>query len=332
MWPYTGRLLKPPLAAFLFLVLVAVGGHSLLSTGASAQGVLPGFLVLGDSIGFGRGATDTAAGGYAALTYGALRDSERYRATGLDFINLSVPGATSADLLEPGGQLDEGLQRIEDRAGSGGEVEIIAVDIGGNDLLNLAQQGSACLRDLLGQECIQALGEALGGLQRNLSEALSKLREAAPKAIMVALDLYNPYSGTANPVEPIATAAVQQFNGIIAAAAADPDLHVRTASVYQLFQGRGKQWVANDGIHPNDNGHKVIAEVVVATIDGRDAQIPEGLLAVPTDAPAEGSTVPLPGSGNDSGIAVWVLIAAVAASFVAGALVSGAYFVARGRV
>lgn len=322
-----GRLIKPPLAAFLSLALVALGGHFLLSVNASAQAAPPLFLVLGDSVGFGRGATDPETGGYAALAYESLRTSDRYGETGLDFMNLSVPGATSADLLEDDGQLEVALDEIGDRDGSDdGEVEIIALDIGGNDLLNLGSRDSPCVIDTAGEDCLEQLRGALRGLESNLTGILTELRAAAPEAIIVMVDLYNPYSGTESALELIANAAVQQFNGVIAVAAGEPSLDVRMAAVYQVFVGRGNQWIASDGIHPNDAGHAVIAEVAVAAIDGREPQIPEELLNVPTAAP--NGFAP---EGGDDGVAVWVLIAGVIASFAAGALVSGTYFVARGR-
>jgi hypothetical protein len=129
----------------------------------------------------------------------------------------------------------------------------------------------------------------------------------------------------------VADLAVQNLNGIIGANAATENLDVRMASIFQLFRGRGPQWIAADGIHPNENGHRVIGEVLLATIDNRAPIIPPELLEQ-TPAPAASPSDDLPdlSRGDDSGNdwVVWVL---VPVAFAAGTLLAGAYFWARGR-
>lgn len=308
-------------AAALCLAVALVGGRD---ASAAAAPPAPVYLALGDSIAFGVGASDPAQGGYVALVYAALRDSQRFRGMGLELVNLSVPGATSADLVAPGGQMEEALTEIERRAGG---VQVITIDIGGNDLLTLANRNSPCLSSTDTEECRRAVRRVLGDLQANLTQLLRSLRQAAPEAVIVVVDLYNPYSGTGDPREGIAELGVGQINGVIGAAADDAALNVRLASVFQLFTGRGPIWIAPDGIHPNDSGHAVIAEAVLAAIDGREPQIPEALLA---GAASPGVGAGAAGGGGD-GVPLVVLVVAVAASFAAGAAVSGAYFVSRGR-
>ncbi len=316
-----GARLLPPLAAFLFL------GQAIAFAPffpAQAQ-TSPAYVALGDSLAYGVGATDPAAQGYVPLTAAALRESDRYGDRGLDVVNLSAPGATSTDLVAAGGQLERALQVIGDRRGANGPgVAIISLDIGGNDLLALASRDSPCFSDAAGDACRQQLGQMLSNLQKDLSRTLRELRQAAPEAAVYVLDLYNPYSGTGDPREVIADIGVQQVNGVIAAAAADPQLNVRTARVYELFQGHGRQWIAADGIHPNDSGHAVIAEVLLAAIEGRPVAIPDQLLGPPAGEAQPSAD----GSGDDSTL---LLAIAVPLSFLAGALVTGAYFLARGR-
>ncbi len=321
-----GRSRVPLLAAFLSLgLLLAAGIVAQHHSGPAGAAQTPAYLALGDSIAYGVGASDPAQGGYVGLVYGRLRESDRYRESGLDLMNLSVPGAVSADLLLPGGQLEAALDEIEARDGG---VEIITIDIGGNDLLTLARRDSPCLSETDTEDCRREVRDVLGGLQANLAEVLAGLREAAPDAAIVVMDLYNPYSGTGDPRESIAELGVGQLNGVIGAAAADADLRVKLASVFQLFRGRGLAWIAPDGIHPNDNGHAVIAEVVLSTIEGRSPVIPDDLLGSPGVTVSPGAGSDGDGSGDDT---LMVLVIAVPASFAAGALVSGAYFAARGR-
>ena len=328
-----GSRLSPPAAAFLSLALVIALARP--APRAHAQEA-PAYLALGDSLAFGVGASNPSTAGYVALAYNALSGSERYSPTGLELLNLGVAGARSADLLTSGGQLDLALDEIrvreEDASPAANEVEIISVDVGGNDLLGLLAPGSLCLESASVEPCRAAFGEVLSGIDQNLTEIVARLREAAPRAIIVVVDLYNPYSGTGDLREPIAELAVGQVNGVIGAVTADPDLRITRASIFQLFSGRGPQWVAPDGIHPNDNGHKVIAESVVAAIDNREPAIPDELLSVSpgatTAAIDDGSETP---GGNGNEVSTVLLAVAVAVAFAAGAAVSGAYFVARGR-
>lgn len=322
----------PLLAAFLSLALLAPISQARQARAQEA----PVYLALGDSLAVGVGASNPSTLGYVARAYGSLRTSERYGQSGLDVINLSVAGATSDDLAAEGGQLDLAIDEIASRRDSGApgdEVEIISLDIGGNDLLSLVGPGSPCLESASVEPCRAAFGDVLSAIQNNLTDALARLREAAPEAIIVVVDLYNPYSGTGDLREAIAELGVGQANGVISAVTADPDLRVKTAAIAQLFSGRGGQWVAPDGIHPNDNGHAVIAEAVLAGIDSREAAIPDDLLSASPEAtaPAVDTSADEDTSTNGDGVAAGLFAGAIAVAFLAGIAVSGAYFVARGR-
>jgi lysophospholipase L1-like esterase len=326
-----GCRLLPPLAVFLSLVLWAANASP--RDLAHAQEA-PAYLALGDSLAYGVGASDPSTG-YVGLVHGALAGSERFGGAGLELLNLGVPGARSADLLVPGGQLESAVSQIESRQedSEDNDVDVITVDVGGNDLLALVAQDSPCLESASVEPCRAAFGEVLSGIDANLTEILTRLREAAPEAVIVVVDLYNPYSGTGDLREPIAEVGIGQANGVIGSVTAEPDLRITTASVFQLFGGRGNQWIAPDGIHPNDAGHRVIAEAVTAAIDGREPRIPDELLALSPGATAAAADPRLQTEtpGNGGGVSTVVLALAVAGAFVAGAAVSAGYFVARGR-
>jgi acyl-CoA thioesterase I len=323
-----GRRLLPLLAAFLFWGLFA----PLPSAIGTEQ--VPVYLALGDSLAFGVGASNPSTTGYVPRVYQSLSGSERYREGGLELINLSVPGAKSSDLLAADGQLERALniigERQQDASPAANEVEIISIDIGGNDLLALVAPGSPCLQSASVEPCRAAFGEVLSAIQTNLNETIRRLRLAAPEAIIVVVDLYNPFSGTGDLREPIADLGVGQANGVIGAVVANTELQAKAASVFQLFSGRGGQWIAPDGIHPNDNGHAVIAEAVIAAIAGREPVIPENLLSVSPGA----TSAPLrPDASNDgsNGVSLFAFVAGMAVAFAAGLIVCGAYFIARGR-
>jgi len=326
-----GHRLLPLLAAFLFWELFA---PPLPATSAEQA---PVYLALGDSLAFGVGASNPSSTGYVARVYQSLKGSERYREGGLELINLSVPGAKSSDLLTAGGQLETALglisERQQDASPAANEVEIITIDIGGNDLLALVAPGSPCLQSASVEPCRAAFGEVLSAIQTNLTETIRRLRLAAPEAIIVVVDLYNPFSGTGDLREPIAELGVGQANGVIGAVVANAELQARAASVFQLFSGRGGQWIAPDGIHPNDNGHAVIAEAVIAAIAGREPTIPENLLSMSpgaTSAALQPNTATGSNSGG-TGVSLLAFVAGMAVAFAAGLVVCGAYFIARGR-
>ncbi|MBI2913173.1 MAG: hypothetical protein HYY03_04570 [Chloroflexi bacterium] len=320
-----GKLLLPLLAAFLSLGVLLAGAQA-------AQAPL--YIALGDSLAFGVGASDPPSKGYVGLTFDALRKSDHYRQSGLELLNLSVPGATSSDLLVPGGQLESALKEIDlrqaDASSPGDGVAIISIDIGGNDLLALGASDSPCVTDPLGEPCRQRFVQMLDGLKTNLTEAVRRLREAAPNADIIIVGLYNPYSGTGGSLEVPAELAVQQVNGVLNAVAADPAMRAEMAPVFDFFAGRSRQWIAADGLHPNDRGHAVIAEALLAAIEGRPPEIAQDETSV---SPAASPVLQPAGesSSNSGPNLLLVLAIAVPAAFAGGAAVTGAYLLARGR-
>jgi len=329
------RRLLPLLAALLSLALLAPA--------PAAAKEAPAYIALGDSLAFGVGATDPAAGGYVTLTFDSLRSSERYRDRGLELLNLGVPGATSSDLLLPGGQLEHALNEIrerqEDTSSSDDNVEIITVDIGGNDVLALGTEDSPCIDDLLGQECQGRFQEMLGGLKVNLAKVLERLRDAAPKADLVVMDLYSPLSGRGGPEDLIADFAIGEINAVTEEVVSRPELEVSLASVYPLFLGRAAQLVAEDAVHPNDEGHALMAEVVLAAIEGRAPDLPDEMLTpvAGVDATSRGplgrgglEPIEAPGDNGDPGLAL-ILAIAIPASLLGVGAIAGAYLAARGR-
>jgi lysophospholipase L1-like esterase len=311
----------PPLAAFLFLA--AVG---LLPVPAHAQTPSsPLYVALGDSLAFGVGASSPQDDGYVALAADALRSSDHFGGTGLDVVNLSSPGARTADLLEPRGQVEAAIAEIEARAEDqvpGNDVRLISINAGANDLLALVDPGQPCVENAGSEACRDSLTGALIAVQQNLAEALRRLREAAPGADIYVMDLYNPYSGSGEEFEILASVGVQQLNGVIGVAAASEEFGATLVPVFELFQGRANQWIAQDGIHPNNDGYRVLAEALLAAIEQRPAVIPEDLRALPTEPPV---VTVVEGDGIEP-IVFWIALPVV---FLAGAALSSAYFLMR---
>jgi len=323
------RLFPPLLAAFLSLALLGPAG---------AREETPAYVALGDSLAFGVGASDPATTGYVALTFDSLRKSERYRERGLTLVNLGVPGATSADLLLADGQVEKAIAEIkkrqEDTTSADDNVEIISVDIGGNDLLGLITGGSPCLSDPAAAACQERFTQMFDTLSDNLKETVRRLRQVAPRADIVIVTLYSPLSGSGGPLELPAALAVQQVNGVMRQVAAIPELEAKLADVYDLFAPHSAQLVAADSLHPNDSGHAVIAEALLAAIEGREVVLPEGLDTGGSDpppaepAPVAAAASRSDGGGTDVGLLLAILLPAAAVGLMA---IGGAYVLGRGR-
>jgi lysophospholipase L1-like esterase len=309
---YMRARIVPPLAAFLLLAALVLGQRP-----AHAQESTL-YIALGDSLAFGVGAGSPEQQGYVALTTARLSESGA-----VQLRNLSVPGATSADLLQPNGQVDLAVDALEGQSGS----VIISVDVGANDLLALAANGSPCLDDPGGQPCQTALGDTLATLQSNLTQSLHRLRDASPGARIFVIDLYNPYSGIGGDRELIASVGVQQVNGVITASARDPSVDVTFVSIHDVFEGRAHQWIASDGIHPNNDGYRVMAEGLIAAIEGRPAVLPSDLAQPPSATTAPAQQV----KEDDGGVDTLIPAIGIPAAFVAGLVLSAAFFLVQGK-
>jgi lysophospholipase L1-like esterase len=123
----------------------------------------------------------------------AARHCGRGQALGcdLDLVNLAAPGATTSTLISQ--QLPETVRLLQERNGNStpvDDVELITIDIGGNDVFGPAL--SACA---LPQEpsCLAAIQAALTQVATNYQTILSALRAAAgPDTTIAVMAYYNP--------------------------------------------------------------------------------------------------------------------------------------------
>jgi lysophospholipase L1-like esterase len=200
-------------------------------------------------------------------------------ALGWELLNLGVPGDDSAELIYPGGPLDQGIEQIERRRDdgvAGNEIGVITLEIGGNDLLDiyfdLVIPGDCpSLEESLQRPvCVNALQSALDDYRVNLGEALGKLQDATPGTPIFLMTLYNPFSGDTGPVDEIGALALEGapqtpfpegLNDIIREVGTEYGVHL--ADWYEPFLGKKYEYIAYDIIHPNDAGHAVMAEIVI---------------------------------------------------------------------
>jgi lysophospholipase L1-like esterase len=243
------------------------------ATPPPVTGEQPLYLSVGDSLAAGIGATNPLTEGWVALVHRAL--------PGWDLVNLGIPGDDSFELLNEG-QLNDGLAEIEERAAdadAGNEVGAITVDIGGNDLLDiyfdLVIPGDcpSVEESLQRPVCVEALEAALAEFRGNLAQILARLQAAAPDAPIFLMTLYNPFSGDSSPLDQIGQLSLEGeegtpfpegLNDVIRQVGTEAGVTV--AEWYEPFLGKRYEYISMDIIHPNDEGHQVMAGVVIAAM------------------------------------------------------------------
>jgi lysophospholipase L1-like esterase len=269
-----GRIMRRLLLFVLVPAVVAalVGGFALTSDtgyskGRPAQNT-PEYLALGDSLGVGVGASDPAKG-YVPLFRDFL-ESKAGLHTPLVLNNLSISGATSTSLIAQ--QLPAALAELEARNGDTedvNDVEVVTVDIGGNDFFALVP---ACAGGFTAQ-CQAAIGITFGTFSANFNSTLAQLRTAAgPDTTIIVMTYFNSlvnpgcqYSGLASlgnivlegypyPYLP------QGANDLIRDIAAAHDAEVAELVPGGVFPALlGPDNIQPDCLHANDSGYQIIA-------------------------------------------------------------------------
>ena len=125
--------MKRRLVRWFVMVALALGMALPVGLASAAPPTRPVYLALGDSLALGVGATVPERVGYVPRFHHALQPAKRGGPHAL--INLAVPGATSASFIT-NGQLASAVAAINDPTT---DVQVVTLDIGGNDLLALLQ-------------------------------------------------------------------------------------------------------------------------------------------------------------------------------------------------
>lgn len=236
----------------------------------------PRMLFLGDSIPAGYGLDGyTDSDNYNCASYSNIL-KERYTAELAEICshemqNLAVSGATSDDLLDliDSGKLDSALA----------DTDAVVISIGGNDMLHimfglLADLGMSAENRTLDIENIDifsALGQlltmdgeiddALNGFETNIQEISAKLNEKTSGEIYVQT-LYNPLE-TFTDLQILVDFSVEKidrYNEIVKNNAND----YKVIDVAEEFNGKCDELtrIKQLDIHPNEEGHRLIAEMV----------------------------------------------------------------------
>ncbi len=293
-----------PLPA-LSLTLALIGALALLGAPVAGAASAPRYyLALGDSLSQGmqptpQGATVDTNQGYAD----DLVATEAHRVPGLRLVKLGCGGETTGSMLTGRGNAKNARQLHCDRAGGSqltaavrflrahhapGEVPLITVDIGANDV-----DGCASASNLVG--CLSAGEKAIS---HDVPLILARLRAAAPKGgTLAAMTLYDPvlagYFSADAAAKALAVASpvfLKQINAELTAA--DHREGFRTADVAGAFASydststvafagqrvpvnvaRVCSWTwactpppSGPNIHANKNGYLVIANAFAKVI------------------------------------------------------------------
>lgn len=230
------------------------------SPSASASSSAAGeklYVALGDSLaaGYQPGGTELRDTAYPALT------ANRLGAGGAELTveNLGCSGETTTSLLEggtcdfaEGSQLEQAESLLTSRTG---EVGLVTIDIGGNDLLRCVRGGAD-----IDATCV---ADGVETVQRNLPTILERLRAAAGDDVPVlVLGYYNPWVA--------AQALDQPVKGVDAAAKAYARL---SAAIEEAAEGADTTFVGLDDAFATD-------DTTPTTIGGRT--VPENAARVCT--------------------------------------------------
>jgi lysophospholipase L1-like esterase len=229
-------------------------------TGEPAGGHLD-YVALGDSLATGAGAATSYVEEFADL----LRDDTGAE---VEVTNFAVDGWTSADLLASLRD-DDGVQAAV------ADADLVTVDIGGNDLLRVlpAYASGTCG----GDDNLACLEHAADQFSANWSELLDELlalREGDPDGVLT-MDLYQPFGhddrlgDDLDRLRPFLAAV----NDTIVTEARARD--VRVAEVFRAFHGddglglpADAGLISVDGLHPSNEGHRLIADTLLLVAYG----------------------------------------------------------------
>lgn len=255
-----------PIAVVALALLAAACGSS-----AQTKPLTGVYLALGDSLSEGIGASDAEETSFVALVHEGLGPN-------IELMNFGAAGDTSQDLIDE--QLDRATDEIATRNSDGNpdnDVAVITLEIGGNDLLeiffDLVLPGTCPnLEDGLNNpECVQQVRETLDAYGPNLDDILTRLREADPDVPIFLLTLYNPFSGGTAALDDLVELALEGRpdtpfpEGLHDIVREQADAHdTRLVEVGPQFEGKSREYIATDLIHPNDSGYRVMANAVLA--------------------------------------------------------------------
>ncbi|SCZ05099.1 Lysophospholipase L1 [Paenibacillus polysaccharolyticus] len=198
-------------------------------------GMVYRYVAIGDSLTVGTGAL--LGTGFVPIY---RRMAEMNLRTFVSMDNLGVNGLTSAELQ----QMINGHPRVRQAIR---EADMITVSIGGNDLIRTFKASG-------GIPNAGKMTQVLGETRHHVSQVMRQIRQLKgdQKYFVRSIGLYNPY-----PQSTEAAYWVRQYNSYLNGAGSG---NYACAQVYDKFEGRERELLFWDRVHPNARGYRIIAE------------------------------------------------------------------------
>lgn len=238
------------------------------------------YLSLGDSLAFGYQPDLVAAGDANPADYVGYAEDVAAMRPHLSLVNFGCPGETTGTMLAGGCPwpypLHSSYGTATSQAGAAeaflathpGEVSLISVDIGSNDLLGLVDSCSATPDP---SQCIGAgVPATLTTLATNYATLLAHLRALAPTAHLVLFTYYNPLALVMPGSDQFAAAASSVVDGLASAfhasvADAFAAINLSPGSPAERAFLCTRTWMCTTyaNIHPTDLGYRALATALV---------------------------------------------------------------------
>ncbi len=229
------------IAALLLSIVTVFGMFGIFGYAETEK---PFYLVLGDSIAFGSGITNSKEACYGKI----VADTN-----GFDYANHAIPGHTTTNLIN----------RLKDETVIADlkKADIISISIGGNDFLmsNLI----ALMFDAMVKEDYSEFDRIADGFYANFCEIIDIINSHNADAVILMQTLYNPQSGYLRaPYQQGAdriNAAIEKYNS------ENPGEIVIVDVASAL--GDDTANYADDEIHPSAKGNEIIANIILDKLE-----------------------------------------------------------------
>lgn len=226
---------------------------------AFAADAKPVYVVIGDSIAAGTGLQAPDKNSYGALVAAT---------NGYEYINYAIPGHTTKNLMKIITENEAAIADLE-------RADIISMSIGGNNFL-LGNLPMLLMNGLKGD--YSPIEKILEDFRVDFDIIVTRLRELNPDAVILLQTLYNPNYRPY--VREVYQAGVVRLNPVYRSYDGQNGFHV--IDVEPVFEGH-KDYIARDSIHPNFNGHRVIAGLLLEKLN--ELGLGTATEPITTDAP-----------------------------------------------